>query len=86
LRDAIEREQVLVFNWLHDTAVQRRSLASNYHIQLTDALARCAPAQAEAAMREHIRRGLQQVLSKLARMGAAENGWRHKKHPEQRKP
>jgi DNA-binding GntR family transcriptional regulator len=85
LRDAIEREQVLVFNWLHDTAVQRRSLASNYHIRLTDALACCAPARAEAAMREHIRRGLQQVLSRLACMGGAVNGWRHKKRPEQPK-
>jgi DNA-binding GntR family transcriptional regulator len=78
LRDAIEKEQVLVFNWLYDTAAQRRSLASNYHARLADVLARCSPAQADAAMRQHIRRGLQEVLSGLQRFGVAKTGWRHK--------
>src|ERR1019366_5696312 len=55
LRDAIEKEQVLIFNWLYDTAVERRSLASDYHSRLTDILARNTPAQADAAMRQHIR-------------------------------
>jgi DNA-binding GntR family transcriptional regulator len=83
LRDAIEKEQVLIFNWLYDTAVQRRSLASDYHARLTDILARCTPAQADAAMRRHIRRGLQEVLAGLARLDETENGWRHKKLPKQ---
>ena len=81
--DAIEKEQVLIFNWLYDTAVQRRSLASDYHARLTDVLAECTPAQADAAMRQHIRFGLQEVLSGLARMAQTENGWRHKKRPKQ---
>jgi DNA-binding GntR family transcriptional regulator len=85
LRDAIEKEQVLIFNWLYDTAVQRRSLASNYHARLTDILARCTPARAEAAMREHIRHGLQEVLSGLDRMAEAENRWRQKKNPKRLK-
>ena len=50
LRDAIEKEQVLIFNWLYDTAVQRRSLASDYHTRLTEVLARGSVAQADAAM------------------------------------
>jgi len=81
LRDAIEKEQVLIFNWLFDTAVQRRSLASDYHAQLTDVLARHAPAQADTAMRRHIRHGLNEVLAELARHGDGRNqtGWRHKK-------
>jgi DNA-binding GntR family transcriptional regulator len=83
LRDAIEKEQVLIFNWLYDTAVQRRSLASDYHARLTDVLAQCTPAQADTAMRQHIRFGLREVLSGLARMAQTENGWRHKKHPKQ---
>jgi len=85
LRDAIEKEQVLIFNWLYDTAVQRRSLASNYHARLTDILARCKPAEADAAMRKHIRHGLKQVLSGLVRMDDTTNGWRHKKRAKQLK-
>jgi DNA-binding GntR family transcriptional regulator len=79
LRHAIEKEQVLVFNWLHDTAVQRRSLASNYHARLTDILARGTSVQAVAAMQEHIRRGLQEVVSGLVRLTDTQNGWRYKK-------
>ena len=86
LRDAIEKEQVLIFNWLYDTAVERRSLASDYHSRLTGILARNTPAQADAAMRQHIRHGLQEVLSGLARMDDTENGWRHKKYPKQPRP
>jgi len=79
LRVAIEKEQVLIFNWLHDTAVQRRSLASDYHARLTEILSSCSPGQAGEAMREHIRHGLQEVLSGLKQMAETTNGWRHKK-------
>ncbi|MES2660036.1 MAG: GntR family transcriptional regulator [Verrucomicrobiota bacterium] len=79
LRDAIEKEQVLIFNWLHDTAVQRKSLASDYHARLTDILSRGTAAQADKAMREHIRHGLQEVLNGLEQMDETTNGWRHKK-------
>jgi len=79
LRTAIEKEQVLVYNWLYDTAVERRTLASNYHTELATALAGGTPDEAAAAMREHIRRGLGQVLEKMDRLGATEGGWRPKK-------
>ena len=79
LRDAIEKEQVLVFNWLYDTAVQRRSLAGDHHARLTEVLATGTPEQADAAMRQHIRYGLQEVLQGLARIGDVHNGWRQKK-------
>lgn len=76
LRDAIEKEQVLVFNWLYDTTVQRRSLASDYHERLTQALATGTPAQAAEAMQTHIRHGLDEVLKKLARLDTGRTGWR----------
>jgi DNA-binding GntR family transcriptional regulator len=79
LRDAIEREQVLIFNWLYDTVAQRRTLSSNFHARLTAALATGKPAAAAAAMRRHIRFGLREVLSKINRLGQSENGWRLKK-------
>jgi DNA-binding GntR family transcriptional regulator len=80
LRDAIEKEQVLVYNWLFDTAVERRTLASDHHARLTEALATGTPAQADAAMRRHIRYGLEEVLDGLGRLGEIESGWRLKKH------
>jgi DNA-binding GntR family transcriptional regulator len=79
LRVAIEKEQVLVYNWLYDTVVQRRTLASDYHAELTSALATGTPNQAAAAMRKHIRRGLGQVLAKMDVMADLPGGWRPKK-------
>lgn len=77
LRDAIEKEQVLIFNWLYDTAVERRTLAADHHARLTEALAAGTIEDADAAMREHIRFGVREVLAKFhAEAGA---GWRRKK-------
>jgi DNA-binding FadR family transcriptional regulator len=80
LRDAIEQEQVLIFNWLFDTAVERRGLGSNFHARLTDVLATGTPEKASAAMRKHIRRGLGEVLAGLAKLdGGAAKSWRARK-------
>jgi DNA-binding GntR family transcriptional regulator len=84
LRDAIEKEQVLIFNWLYDTAVQRRSLASDYHATLTKALVTDSQSAAAAAMRKHIRRGLTEVLSGLEHVGASDGSWRSKDAPLQK--
>jgi len=78
LHDAIEKEQVLIFNWLYDTAVQRRTLGSNFHSTLTAALTTGSPAAAQAAMRRHIRRGLSEVLAGLDRIGKPGEAWRSK--------
>lgn len=80
LRDAIEKEQVLIFYWLYDTVVERRDLSSDYHARLADALASGTPAEADAAMRKHIRRGLADVLAGWERLGDSEGAWRLKKH------
>ena len=83
LRDAIEKEQVLVFNWLFDTAVQRRTLASDHHVRLTESLATGTPEQADAAMRQHIRQGLAEVLAGLTRLTDFQaTGWRSKKRAD----
>jgi GntR family transcriptional regulator, rspAB operon transcriptional repressor len=80
LRDAIEKEQVLIFYWLYDTAVQRRTLSSNYHARLADALAGGTADQAGVAMRHHIRHGLEEVLAGLDRLTESKGAWRLKKH------
>jgi DNA-binding GntR family transcriptional regulator len=65
LRNAIEREQVLVFNWLFDTAAERRSFPPNFHADLATALASGDVDQADSVMRNHIRYGLDDVLNAI---------------------
>lgn len=80
LRDAIEKEQVLIFNWLFDTVVQRRLLGLDFHARLAEALALNTPEEAATAMREHIQRGLREVLESLADLDKGiEVRWRSKK-------
>jgi DNA-binding GntR family transcriptional regulator len=75
LRDAIERQQVLVFNWLFDTAAHQRSLPPHFHSELAAVLTGCSIEAADRAMRTHIRYGLESVLDVL-RPSDTENGWR----------
>jgi len=85
LRDAIEKEQVLIFNWLFDTAVKRRSLGSDFHARLTDALATGTAEKAAAAMRQHIRRGLREVLEGLSNFeNSTKTAWRPRKRRDSR--
>ena len=63
---AIEKEQVLIFNWLYDIAAHRRSLPQAFHSTLADALCSGNPLAADKAMRAHVRYGLDQILEKLA--------------------
>jgi GntR family transcriptional regulator, rspAB operon transcriptional repressor len=81
LRDAIEREQVLVFSCLFDTAVDRRALGSDFHGRLTEVLSTASPERAAKAMRQHIQYGQREVLEGLALLGngEAKAGWRHKR-------
>jgi DNA-binding GntR family transcriptional regulator len=65
LRSAIEREQVLVFNWLFDTASERRTLPPHFHACLAAALVSGDVDRADRAMREHIRYGMDEVLQAI---------------------
>ena len=75
LRGAIEREQVLVFNWLFDTAAQQRSLPPNFHSKLAAALTGSTVEAADTAMRAHIRYGMDRILEAM-HPSRSENGWR----------
>jgi DNA-binding GntR family transcriptional regulator len=87
LRGAIEREQVLVFNWLFDTAAQQRSLPQHFHSELAAALTGSTVEAADAAMRAHIRYGLDRILGAMT-PATSENGWRvlRKTKPPETKP
>jgi GntR family transcriptional regulator, rspAB operon transcriptional repressor len=74
LRAAIEREQVLIFNWLFDAAARRSSLPANFHAELAAALANGDPNEADAAMRRHIRFGLESIVESIPAPDS--NEWR----------
>ncbi|MBI4910115.1 MAG: GntR family transcriptional regulator [Acidobacteria bacterium] len=67
LHKAIERNQVLIFNWLYDVAAHRPSLPPSFHYDLATSIANGTPEEADRAMRTHIRYGLENVLQSFAR-------------------
>ena len=77
LCSAIDKEQVLIFNWLYDTAAHRRTQPQQFHSTLADALCSGDPLVADNAMRTHVRYGLEQVLERLANFDHG-NNWRLK--------
>lgn len=75
---AIEKEQVLIFNWIFDMAAKRRTHPHEFHTTLAEALCSGDPLFADTAMREHVRYGLDQVLERLANYEKDQNNWRLK--------
>ncbi len=75
LQQAIEREQVLVFNWLFDTAIQQRMLPPGFHSELANALVGSTVEGADQAMRAHIRHGIDRALD-IRDPSHAQNGWK----------
>ena len=62
---AIEKTQVLTFNWLYDISA-KLTLPTHWHGELMEALGGKDPDVAEKAMRRHINFGLQQIQETLA--------------------
>lgn len=65
LRRAIDKEQILLFNWLYGTAAHRHTQPEEFHTTLAEALCSGDALVAEATMRAHVRYGLDQVLERL---------------------
>ena len=65
LRDAIEKNQVLTFNWLYDVAAHRPPLPARFHRELVEQLCNGDEEAADRAMREHIRHGLEYVVERV---------------------
>lgn len=65
LQGAIERNQVLIFNWLVDVAARRPALPPTFHRDLVSGIATGSPEEADRAMRHHIRYGLDNVVRSL---------------------
>ena len=62
---AVERNHVMMFNWLFDVASNRPPLPPTFHRDLIAALCSGDPEKADRAMREHVRYGLGAVLAQI---------------------
>ncbi len=62
---AIENNQVLTFNWLYDAAAKRTKLPEHHHGKLAEALCQGDLEKADAAMREHVIYGREDLLGTL---------------------
>ena len=77
LRQMIERNHVLILNWLFDVAGRRTPLPPGFHSELVEALVSGDPARADAAMRAHVRYGLPEVAAHICALDAPE--WRERR-------
>jgi DNA-binding GntR family transcriptional regulator len=65
LCQAIERNQVLVFNWLYDTSLRNQQPPPNWHSELAVALVSGDAEAADKAMRRHTRYRMNEVMSRM---------------------
>jgi DNA-binding GntR family transcriptional regulator len=65
LRETIEKNHVLIFNWLFDVTAKRPPLPPRFHRELAEALNHGIVEEADRAMRAHIRYGLEAIVDKL---------------------
>jgi DNA-binding GntR family transcriptional regulator len=77
LSEAIERNHVLILNWLFDVGARRSPLPPDFHAQLVEALVSGNPDVADAAMRRHVRYGLAEIRGNFDALEASE--WRERK-------
>jgi GntR family transcriptional regulator, rspAB operon transcriptional repressor len=76
LQQMIERNHVLILNWLFDVAGRRTPLPPRFHSELVEALISGNVERADAAMRAHVRYGVVEVTSQLGALTAVE--WRER--------
>jgi DNA-binding GntR family transcriptional regulator len=65
LCQAVQKNQVLVFNWLYDTALGNQQPPAGWHSQLAEVLISADPEAADAAMRRHTRYRMEEVLERM---------------------
>ncbi|MFB3825241.1 MAG: GntR family transcriptional regulator [Bryobacteraceae bacterium] len=75
LMEAIEGNQVLIFNWLYNSAAHFDTLPPRWHEDLVAALASGDPEKADRAMRRHVRYRRDSVADRIgAYLAALDNG------------
>jgi len=74
LKEAIETNQVLIYNWFFDVAAKRQSLPPNFHTRLVEAVTGSNPLAADKAMRAHVQYGVAETLRQI--VPDPRNDWR----------
>ncbi|MFL6305469.1 MAG: GntR family transcriptional regulator [Candidatus Sulfotelmatobacter sp.] len=74
LKEAIEMNQVLIYNWFFDVAAKRRELPHGFHTHLLEAVTGSDPIRADEAMRAHVQYGVPETLQDVVPQTA--NDWR----------
>jgi len=78
LKEAIEKNQVLIYNWFYDITAERRSLPQGFHGKLIETLTGDDPEAAAKAMRAHVRYGIEDLL-RAVEFHSKNNDWRIKR-------
>jgi DNA-binding GntR family transcriptional regulator len=65
LKEAIEMNHVLIYNWFFDLAAERRKLPKGFHSLLVKAITAKDPLAADQAMRHHVQYGVQETLQRM---------------------
>ena len=81
LKEAIEMNQVLIYNWFFDLAANRRLLPTGFHSRLLQAVTGSDPLVADKAMRAHVQYGVEETLHLLVPQAA--NDWRRRRLTQQ---
>lgn len=74
LRDLIERNHILTFNWFFDVAAHRQALPPQFHAKLMETLASGSVEKADQAMRAHINYGRAETVKRIQHEAPTE--WR----------
>jgi DNA-binding GntR family transcriptional regulator len=74
VKSMIERQHVLILNWLYDVTGRSTPLPPGFHARLAEALASRDLSRADEAMRAHVRFGLVEASSQIGTKSASE--WR----------
>jgi DNA-binding GntR family transcriptional regulator len=77
LTEMIERNHILIQNWLFDVVGRRTPLPPRFHGELVEEVTSADAARADAAMRAHVRYGLKEVIGQLQRLAGTE--WRERR-------
>ena len=77
LEQMIERNHVLILNWLFDVTARKTPLPPRFHGELVEAVVSQDPERAGSAMRAHVRYGLREVVGQLRHLTVTE--WRERR-------
>ena len=66
LHRTIEKNHILIFNWLFDVAAKRQPLPRRFHSELIHELNQSDPERADRCMRAHIRYGMEANVNAIA--------------------